>query len=99
MVNCLVTGGCGFIGSNLVHALFEKGWSVDVVDDMSAGDLAFLEGIEVRTVHVDLLSVFEKEYENNLRESSNVVLAMTGDFAHNNILTRIKRGKFLSMTD
>ncbi len=32
----LVTGGCGFIGSNLVHQLVAMGWDVDVVDDVAA---------------------------------------------------------------
>lgn len=34
----LVTGGAGFIGTNLVHELVKVGFSVRVVDDLSAGD-------------------------------------------------------------
>lgn len=42
----LVTGGSGFIGSNIVHALVAEGHEVVVVDDLSTGDRRNLEGIE-----------------------------------------------------
>ena len=35
----LVTGGCGFIGSNLVDLLLSKGHSVIVLDNLSTGRL------------------------------------------------------------
>jgi UDP-glucose 4-epimerase len=38
----LVTGGAGFIGSNLVDRLLAEGHSVDVIDDLSSGKLANL---------------------------------------------------------
>jgi UDP-glucose 4-epimerase len=41
-VRALVTGGAGFIGSNLVDRLLAEGHSVDVVDDLSTGSLANL---------------------------------------------------------
>ncbi|MDQ1442073.1 MAG: UDP-glucose 4-epimerase [Acidimicrobiaceae bacterium] len=40
----LVTGGAGFIGSNLVDRLLAEGHSVDVVDNLSTGSLANLAG-------------------------------------------------------
>jgi nucleoside-diphosphate-sugar epimerase len=35
--NCLVTGGAGFIGSNIVNKLINEGHFVRVVDDLSSG--------------------------------------------------------------
>src|SRR3954469_9155551 len=39
----LVTGGAGFIGSNLVDALLARGDEVTVVDDLSTGRLGNLD--------------------------------------------------------
>ncbi len=42
----LVTGGAGYIGSHMVHALAEAGQSVVVIDNLSTGFSAFLpEGV------------------------------------------------------
>mgnify|MGYP003351781271 CR=1 FL=1 len=36
MKKVLVTGGCGFIGSNLVDRLVSEGYDVNVLDNLSA---------------------------------------------------------------
>jgi UDP-glucose 4-epimerase len=43
-MKALVTGGAGFIGSNLVDALLARGDEVTVVDDLSTGRRVNLEG-------------------------------------------------------
>lgn len=52
----LVTGGAGFIGSNLVQRLVRDGHAVRVFDDLSSGRLLNLAGIEehIEFVHGDL---------------------------------------------
>ena len=37
MKKVLVTGGCGFVGSNLVDLLIDDDYDVTVVDDLSFG--------------------------------------------------------------
>jgi len=51
METVLVTGGAGFIGSNIVEALLQKGYSVRVLDNLSTGRkerlLEFIDKIEL----------------------------------------------------
>ncbi|MCW4020449.1 MAG: NAD-dependent epimerase/dehydratase family protein [Candidatus Bathyarchaeota archaeon] len=44
----LVTGGCGFIGSNLAERLLKDGHSVTVFDNLHTGNLKNLEGLDVK---------------------------------------------------
>jgi UDP-glucose 4-epimerase len=56
MARVLVTGGAGFIGSNLAQALLERGDDVRILDNFSTGNRANLEGLDVEIVEGELRS-------------------------------------------
>jgi UDP-N-acetylglucosamine/UDP-N-acetyl-alpha-D-glucosaminouronate 4-epimerase len=56
MSRVLVTGGAGFIGSNLVRALLERGEEVRVLDNFATGNRANLDGLEIEVVEGELRS-------------------------------------------
>jgi UDP-glucose 4-epimerase len=56
MSRVLVTGGGGFIGSNLVRALLERGDDVRILDNFATGNRANLAGLDVEVVEGELRS-------------------------------------------
>jgi UDP-glucose 4-epimerase len=52
----LVTGGAGFIGSNLVRGLLERGDEVRVLDNFSTGSRANLDGLPLEIIEGELRS-------------------------------------------
>ena len=91
--HALITGICGFIGSNLARKLLSEGWVVDGVDDLSSGRLENLDGLDIRVIPTgDFLQHFE-EVESEKRPD-NTILVVQDTFSHHSIISRISRGKY-----
>jgi len=61
MSKYVVTGGSGFIGSNLVRDLLSEGDEVVVVDSMHTGSKSNLEGLDVPVFQMRADEFYEKE--------------------------------------
>jgi UDP-glucose 4-epimerase len=57
----IVTGGAGFIGSNLVDALLERGDRVTVVDNLSSGKRENLEGAIAAGASLQVVDIRESD--------------------------------------
>ncbi len=53
-MNVLVTGGAGFIGSNVAAELVRRGHGVTILDDLSTGHEGNLQGLPVRFIRGDV---------------------------------------------
>jgi UDP-glucose 4-epimerase len=60
-MRALVTGGAGFIGSNLVDTLLDRGDEVTVVDDLSTGRLENLSGARTRGIDLHEVDIRDAE--------------------------------------
>ncbi len=50
----LLTGGCGFIGSNLVKKLEQKNYDVIILDNLSKGSLDYIKDCKARFIEADI---------------------------------------------
>lgn len=72
----LVTGGAGFIGSNIAKKLVELGHDVTVVDDLSLGRQDNLRGLKLKFYRMDLRdekavdNLFKKEFDYVFHEAA-----------------------------
>lgn len=71
----VVTGGAGFIGSNLTRALAERGDDIVVIDNLSTGQLEFLADIDPARLQVEQCDLFDDaEQLPKLFEGADVVV-------------------------
>ena len=61
MSKILVTGGAGFIGSNLALELEKQGHEVTIIDNLSSGDKKNIEGFKSKFIELDISKPFQME--------------------------------------
>ena len=65
MAKCLVTGGAGFIGSNLVDELIKRGDEVIIIDNLSTGKKEYInEGAKFFNIDInsdEIEKIFQEE--------------------------------------
>ena len=66
MKNILITGGAGFIGSNLSEYLIDKGYKVQVVDDLSTGKLENLNNLKIKFYKKDILDINKTNFKKKI---------------------------------
>ena len=64
-MKCLITGGAGFIGSNLVDHLVKLGHQVIVLDNLSTGQLSNLNQVKKK---IDFVNVDVSNSENSINQ-------------------------------
>ena len=95
MRKALVTGGCGFIGSNLTKELVKQGWQVDIVDDMSNGHLELLEELKFKTLpNSSFVYHYIQSMKGSIKRSKDLVLVIQDDFAARSMLDYISSGTY-----
>ena len=65
-MNCVVTGGCGFLGSHLVENLIKLKHNVTVIDDLSSGRINNLNNVKKLNL-LKQVFVIIKKYQDILK--------------------------------
>ena len=69
----LVTGGAGFIGSELVRQLVNKGVEVIVVDNLATGKAENLDGLDDHTVRLEISDIRDQKHMEALMQKVDAV--------------------------
>lgn len=94
---CLVTGGLGFIGSNLVHALVAAGASVRIVDALipdHGGRVENVAGLDVEM----LVAPIDDRRVVGLIDGADVVFNLAGQVSHTASMRDPQRDLYLNAT-
>lgn len=80
----LVTGGLGFVGSNLAHGLVDRGAKVTLLDSMLPAYGATLDNIEsiVDRVHVNYSDIRDRHSLKVLVTGQDVIFSLAGQISH-----------------
>ncbi|MBI1797649.1 MAG: NAD-dependent epimerase/dehydratase family protein [Candidatus Eisenbacteria bacterium] len=74
----LVTGGAGFIGSNVVRKLIERGWNVRIFDDLSTGYRENLESLAADRIELTVGDIRDGRLVHALAEGCAAVYHLAG---------------------
>ena len=77
MKKILITGGCGFVGSNLIPRMIKKGYEVRVVDNFSKVNDQYISKFGIECIQADIRD--KKDISNALKDVCSVIhLAASG---------------------
>jgi UDP-glucose 4-epimerase len=82
--NILITGGLGFIGSNLAHRLVELGSDILIVDSLIpeyGGNMANIAGIEDQ-VRVNIADIRDEHGLRHLVQGQDIIFNLAGQVSH-----------------
>ncbi len=66
MKNILITGGAGFIGSNLCNYLIKKNFNIYAIDDLSIGKKKNIESKKIKFIKSDILKINKIKFKKKL---------------------------------
>ena len=88
MMKALVTGGAGFIGSNLVRLLLKNNYNVSVLDDLSTGYKKNLHGLDVKFFQGDICDAALTEIAS---EGANIIFHLAASVGRQKSLNNPQR--------